>query len=380
MANIAETRKCLLISTSYAKLFTWLFFSARLELKMTPELKRIAVPVIAAIVSFALLLLVRALALGVLRRWAHKTETKVDDIVIHSVSTPSFYWCLAIALYIAIAFSDFPKTYVSYIHKAIEILIVFSVTIALAKLLSRLLSTYVQKTSLPFGTTGLANGIIKGSIYILGFLVILSMLGVSIAPMLTALGVGGLAVALALQDTLANLFAGVHILLEKSIRVGDFVRLENGQEGYIVDITWRTTRIKTLTNNMVVIPNSKLAQSIVLNYHLPEPKMAISIPVGVSYSSDPAKVERVLLEEVKKAIGEVPGLASEPEPVIRFRPGFGESSLDFTVICHVEQYKDQPLVEHELRKRIFNRLKQEGIEIPFPHRTVYLKDERAGQK
>jgi small-conductance mechanosensitive channel len=346
---------------------------------MSPEMKRIVLPVVAAIVSLALLLLVRALALGVLRRWAHKTENKAQDIVIHSVSTPSLYWCLAIALYIAIAFSDFPKTYMSYIHKAIEIIIVLSVTIALANLLSRLLSTYVQNTSLPIGTTGLANGMIKGSIYVIGFLVILAMLGVSIAPMLTALGVGGLAVALALQDTLANLFAGIHILLEKSVRVGDFVRLENGEEGYIVDITWRTTRIKTIGNNMVVIPNSKLAQSVVLNYHLPETKMAINIPVGVSYSSDPAKVERVLLEEVRKALGEVPGLVSEPEPVVWFRPGFGESSLDFTVICYVEEYKDQPLVEHELRKRIFNILKQEGIEIPFPHRTVYLKDERAGQ-
>jgi len=342
---------------------------------MSLEVKRIAVPVVAAVVSFGLLLLVRALAFGALRRWADKTETKVDDIIIQSISMPSHYWCIAIALYIALAFTDFPKDYVSYVHIAIKIVVVLSVTIALTNLSSKVFSTYAQKTALPFGATGLASGIIKGSIYVVGFLVILAMLGVSIAPMLTALGVGGLAVALALQDTLANLFAGIHILLEKSIRVGDFVRLEDGQEGYIADITWRTTRIKTIANNIVVIPNSKLAQSVVLNYHLPETKMAITIQVGVSYSSDPEKVESVLLEEVKKAIGEVPGLASEPEPVVRFRPGFGESSLDFTIICHVDEFKYRAVVEHELRKRIFNRLRKENIEIPFPHRTVYLKQE-----
>jgi small-conductance mechanosensitive channel len=193
------------------------------------------------------------------------------------------------------------------------------------------------------------------------------------SQIITALGVGGLAVALALQDTLANLFAGIHILMEKSIRVGDFVRLETGQEGYVEDITWRTTRIKMLPNNMVIIPNSKLSQSIMTNYYLPEKRMALLIPIGVSYSSDPEKVERILVEEAKKAVGEVPGLLGEPEPAVRFIPGFGESSLDFTLVCHVQEFTDQYPVQHELRKRIFKRFKDEGIEIPFPHRTVYLK-------
>jgi small-conductance mechanosensitive channel len=220
------------------------------------------------------------------------------------------------------------------------------------------------------------QGVIKGTIIIIGLLIILNLLGISITPLLTALGVGGLAVALALQDTLANLFAGIHILLERSIRIGDFVKLESGQEGYIDDITWRTTRVRMLPNNMVIIPNSKLAKSIVTNYYLPEKRLSLLIPVSVSYSSDPATIERVLIDEAKRSVGEVPGLLGDPEPLVRFIPGFGDSSLDFTLIFQVQEFVDQYLAQHELRKRIFARFRAEGIEIPFPQRTIHVSKEK----
>jgi len=108
--------------------------------------------------------------------------------------------------------------------------------------------------------------------------------------------------------------------------------------------------------------------------------MSLLIPIGVSYSSDPEKVEKILVEEVKKAVGEVAGLLGEPEPFVRFIPGFGDSSLDFTLICQVREFVDQYLVQHELRKRIFRRFQEEGIEIPFPHRTVYLRKEKEREK
>lgn len=337
-------------------------------------------PIIIFIISAALLFIIRAVAFKLLQRWAEKTETKLDDIIIRSFKIPSIYWCLAIGLYIGVDVSELPKRYTFYVDKAIHVIIILSVTIATANLLGKIFRNYVQKSDLPIPTTGLAYGLLKGTILIIGFLIILSTLGISITPLITALGVGGLAVALALQDTLANLFAGIHILMEKSMRVGDFVKLETGQEGYIEDITWRTTRVRMLPNNIVVIPNSKLAQSVVTNYYLPEKRMSLLIPIGVSYSSDPEKVERILVEEVKKAIGEIPGLLGEPEPFVRFIPGFSDSSLDFTLICQVAEFVDQYLAQHELRKRIFRRFKEEGIEIPFPHRTIYLREEKDWQK
>jgi len=336
----------------------------------------VLIPLAWALISVFALFIVRSISFKLLHRWAEKTETKLDDTIIKALKMPSIYWCIAIGLYIGIAISDISEKYVFYLTKIIHIIVIFSITIASANLAGKLFRNYIQKSSLPIPTTGLAYGILKGTILIIGLLIILSVFGISITPLITALGVGGLAVALALQDTLANLFAGIHILVEKSVRVGDFIRLETGQEGYVEDITWRTTRVRMLSNNMVVIPNNKLSQSVVTNYYLPEKRMSLLIPISVSYSSDPEKVENILVEETKKAVGEIPGLLGDPEPFVRFIPGFGESSLDFTLICQVQEFVDQYPVQHELRKRIFKRFKEEGIEIPFPHRTVYIREKK----
>jgi len=340
------------------------------------ELKPYLIPASIAAGSMVALFVVRGVVFSFFRRWALRTSTGLDNIIVGSIRMASVYWCVAIGLYLGIAFSRLPGKYIININKLIYVLVIFSVTVAVANLAGKIFRNYIQKSDLPLPTTGLAYGILKGTILVLGFLIILTVLGISITPLITALGVGGLAVALALQDTLTNLFAGIHILMEKAVRVGDFIRLESGQEGYVEDITWRTTRIRMLPNNMVIIPNSTLSQSIVTNYYLPEKKMALLIPVGVSYSADPEHVERVLLEEAKKAVGEVPGLLGDPEPAVRFIPGFGDSSLDFTLICQVQEFVDQYFAQHDLRKRIFRRFREEGIEIPFPHRTVYVREEK----
>jgi small-conductance mechanosensitive channel len=344
------------------------------------DVTKIVNPLIITFASASVLLVVRGIIFKLLFKWAAKTKTRLDDIIVGSFKIPSVYWCLAVGLYIGVNVSDLPQRYALYFGKAIYVVIILSMTVASANLAGKLFRNYVTKLDLPIPTTGLAYGLIKGTILVIGFLIILNALGVSITPLITALGVGGLAVALALQDTLANLFAGIQILTEKSIRVGDFVKLETGQEGYVEDITWRTTRVRMLPNNIVVIPNSKLSQSVVTNYYLPEKRMSLLIPVGVNYSSDPEMVEKILVAEAKKAVGEIPGLLGSPEPFVRFIPGFGESSLDFTLICQVGEFVDQYLAQHELRKRIFKRFKEEGIEIPFPHRTVYLREEKEWQK
>jgi small-conductance mechanosensitive channel len=347
---------------------------------METYLKQILIPAAATLFSILVLLAIRLALFTALRRWTHKTKTKLDNMIIGSLSLPSLYWCIAIGIYIGIAVSELPVKYVHYLNKGIDVIVILSITFAAASLSGKIFRNYIEDSNLPIPTTGLVYSIIKGTILIIGLLIVLNTLGVSITPILTALGVGGLAVALALQDTLANLFAGIHILLERSIRIGDFVKLETGEEGYVEDITWRTTRIRMLPNNMVIIPNSKLAKSIVTNYYLPEKRMSLLIPVSVSYSSDPEKVEKILVEEVKKAVGEIPGLLGDPEPFVRFIPGFGSSSLDFTLICQVREFTDQYLAQHELRKKIFKRFGEEGIEIPFPHRTVYLREEKGWEK
>ena len=196
----------------------------------------------------------------------------------------------------------------------------------------------------------------------LGVLTLLRYLGIDITPFLTALGVGGLAVALALQDTLSNFFAGFYVSLARQIRVGDFIQLETGQRGYVTDIGWRSTTLRERSNNLVVIPNNKLGQSIVTNFHLPERRMAVSVQVGVALDSDLDQVERVLFEVVSTA--GIEGLLQEPAPVVLLMPGFGERSLDFTMVCYVADFEDQFRVQHEIRKRIVQRFRKEGITIP----------------
>ena len=330
-------------------------------------------PVI-SVAATVLLLLLRFWLLKLATSWAARTSTTIDEILLGTIRYPSLYWCIALGLHIGILFTDIPARYVELFAKTINVLVILSITFALASFSGAVFSNFLQRSNLPLTRTGLAQGMVKGGIVAGGLLVVMGTLGISVAPLLTALGVGGLAVALALQDTLANLFAGIQILMEKTIRVGDFIRLDSGQEGYVADISWRTTRVRMLPNNMVVIPNSKLTQSVITNYHLPEKRMSLLIPVGVGYGTDPELVERILVEEALGACDETAGLLREPPPFVRFIPGFGESSLEFTLICQVAEFTDQYLAQHLIRKRIIRRFAVEGIEIPFPQRTLHLRD------
>lgn len=211
------------------------------------------------------------------------------------------------------------------------------------------------------------------TVFVLGGLVLLRSLGVSIAPLLTALGVGGLAVALALQDTLSNLFAGLQILASKKVVPGDYVQLDSGEEGYVVDINWRNTSLRHLRNNVILVPNARLASATVTNYYKPFPEMSVLVGVGVSYRSDLPHVERITTDVARQTLEEVEGGVPDFEPFIRYG-GFGESSIDFNVILRVSEPTAQYLVTHEFVKRLHERFGREGIEIPFPIRTIVFKD------
>jgi small-conductance mechanosensitive channel len=218
--------------------------------------------------------------------------------------------------------------------------------------------------------TSLAGNVVRIGVFSIGALLALSNLGISITPLLTALGIGSLAVALALQPTLSNLFAGVHLTLARPIAVGDFIELENGRSGTVDDIGWRATRIRELPNNIIVVPNARVADMVVTNYALPEPEQAALVQVGVSYASDLGMVEEVTVEVAREVLRDVSGGVPEFEPFIRYNR-FGESSIDFTVILRVRQFTDRYLVVHEFIKRLKSRYDEAGIEIPFPQRVLH---------
>ena len=295
-----------------------------------------------------------------------------DSAFVRALRLPSVLWCVVLGLAVAVEVADMPTRLTRQLSLVLEAAVILSVTITLAHVLSSVVAAAGERRALSGGVTGWAQTSVRLVVLVIGLLVLLSSLGIQITPILTALGVGGLAVALALQDTLQNLFAGMHLLADKPIRVGDYVKLADGVEGHVIDVGWRSTRLRMLQNSVIIVPNHKVAQSTITNYDLPESRMALLVRVGVAYDSDPDHVERVLLEEANRAIGEVPGLVAEPKPAARLIPGFGDSSLDFTLVCHVASFVDQFEVQHQLRKRLLTRFRAEGIAIQLPGRTVYM--------
>jgi small-conductance mechanosensitive channel len=283
-------------------------------------------------------------------------------------------WSLLIGVWLAAGYWPLTAEGHLLIGRAVFVLGAASVTLAVAAVVSQSVDTYGAVIAPALPVSSLTRNIAWSVVLVLGLLVILNGLGLSITPMLTALGVGGLAVALALQEPLANFFAGLFITLAGQIRVGDYIKLDSGQEGYVVDFSWRSTRLRMLANNLVVVPNSKLAQAILINHHLPSQDLAVLVEVGVDYSSDLGHVERIVAEVGGSVMLEVSGGVPEFEPFIRYHT-FGDSSINFTVILRAREFVDQYLIKHEFIKRLHARFDQEGIVIPFPIRTIAQREE-----
>ena len=288
------------------------------------------------------------------------------------------WWSLLIGAWLAAGYWPLTGEGQLLIGRTAFVLGALSITFTLAALASQSVDTYGALISPALPVSSLTRNVAWGSIAVLGLLVILNGLGLSITPMLTALGVGGLAVALALQDPLANFFAGLFITLAGQIRVGDYVKLDSGQEGYVVDFSWRSTRLRMLANNLVVVPNAKLAQAIVVNHHLPSQDLAVLVDVGVDYDSDLRHVEQVVVDVGRGVMREVAGAVPDFEPFIRYHT-FGESSIDFTVILRGREFVDQYLIKHEFVKRLHARFNDEGIVIPFPIRTIAYREAAADE-
>ena len=338
----------------------------------TSYLVPLAIFVIAILAGF----IVRAILFNRLNNWAKKSSTQLDDIVISSIKGPSIIWFCMLSIYLAVHFSTLPVEQIAVIGKIILALGILSASFALANLLSRLIGTFSKKANMGVPTASLTQNVVRIIVLIVGSLVILHSLGISITPILATLGVGGLAVALALQDTLANLFAGFYIIVSKQVKVGDYIKIESGEEGYVIDINWRTTQVKMLPNNVVLIPNDKLLKAIIVNYYLPDKEMAVILGVGVHYGSDLEKVERITSEVAKEVMKEVAGGIPEFEPFIRYH-SFSDSSINFNVIMRAKEFTDQHLIKHEFIKRLHKRYGREGIVIPYPIRAINYDQEKA---
>jgi len=231
-----------------------------------------------------------------------------------------------------------------------------------------------------------ATFLIKLLFTLVALVILLENFGVHLTAIWTTLGIGSVAVALALQETLSNFFAGLYLLADRPVNPGDYIKLDSGQEGYVVQVGWRATSLRPLSHNMVFVPNSVLAKAVITNYSRPDERMSLGIQVGVAYGTDPWRVEQILVEIAQQAAqpgeagagstGRVEGLLADPPPSAKLIPGFGNSTLDFTLGVQVRRFVDQYAVQSELRKRILERFQKEGIEMPFPTQTVRLESSK----
>lgn len=306
-----------------------------------------------------------------LNKIAKRTKSDIDDIVIENIKKPLYTFILFIGGYFALKSLSILTLYASWIDRIFFVGMVLAVSFVVVRLLKVLISRWLKVEKKFEKTPKLVNKIVAVIIYLVAFLIILSYFKIEINPMVAALGLGGLAIGLALQDTLSNLFAGLHIISDRSINVGDFIELKEGDtSGYVDDIGWRSTKIRTLPNTMVIIPNSKLAGSITINNSMPENEMAALVQCGVAYGSNLKNVEKATVDVARNIQKTVTGAVRTFEPFIRYHT-FGNSNINFTVILRVEKFVDKYLVIHEFIKELKERYDKEKIEISWPVRKIY---------
>ncbi|MBX5495183.1 MAG: mechanosensitive ion channel family protein [Bryobacteraceae bacterium] len=252
------------------------------------------------------------------------------------------------------------KLDLKYFEKPIQAVVVVCLTLLLADVTAGTLSHYGEKQRMPFLAAGLSKTLVHVLIWSVGIAVLLATFDLKVTPLLTALGVGGLAVALALQDTLANFFAGIHILVEEPISVGHFIRLSSNEEGVVTDIGWRTTRVSTGGNNTIVIPNTKITSSILINYSLPDERLILDIPVIVGRDADPDRVMEIALQ----AAHSVGRILDDPPPRIYFDPGILPTHLQFKLEFAVADRTGSGQIKSDIRLAMLRQFRAQGVPLP----------------
>jgi small-conductance mechanosensitive channel len=326
----------------------------------------LAVVMAAAVLGYA----VRLFVIPRLARISSRTATDLDDLLLASIKKHVPYWFVLGGVVLAAHWAPIGDRFDQLARNLCAALFFLSLSFAAAHFVGGLVDRAARGAEGSFATTSLAHNVMRGIVLGIGALLVLVNLGVEITPLLTALGVGSLAVALALQPTLSNLFAGLHISMSKPIRIGDFVELEGGAQGFIADIGWRTTTVRDPANNLLVLPNARVSEMMLKNYSMPVPEQGIGVELGVGYGSDLERVERITCEVAREVLASIPGAVASAEPSVRFHT-FADSAIRFTVGLRVQHFSDKALVVHEFLKRLKARFESERIEIPFPQRVMH---------
>ncbi|MFC2007078.1 mechanosensitive ion channel family protein [Chloroflexota bacterium] len=307
------------------------------------------------------------------RRLAKRSKNALIPQLLQCLTRPIFLLIISQGILLALGSLSFLSTWSNYLTNAAIAFVLIIVTYGLARSGRLLLGWYLRRVKVRLSLIRLLERFTMLLIYICGLLILFDYLGIAISPMIAGLGLSGLAVALALQPTLSNFFAGTQIVSDRVVHVGDYIELDSGATGYVIDIGWRSTRVRTTYNNLMIIPNSRLVDSIITNYHSPDMELAVIVESGVSYSSDLAKVENIVLKIARGIIEELPETVKTREPWFGYDE-FGDSNINFWVWLYAKDRLSAFRIKSELIKHIHTSFAEEGITINYPTRMITYED------
>jgi small-conductance mechanosensitive channel len=315
----------------------------------------------------------------IIRRITKLTKSEFDDYIIDLIHRPVFFTVIILGGIHSITILNVSDKFVFYSTGILFSVLAVLWAICIIKVSKHIITHSIQKVS---DITGLSNELtpLIENVWIVLVLVastmfIFSVWEINITPLLASAGVVGVAVALAAKDTLANFFGGISIFIDRPYKIGDYIVLDGGERGEVVKIGIRSTRIETRDDILISIPNSIIANTKIINESAPVPKFRVRVPVTVAYGTDIDRVEKILMEIACSN----ENVQTDPEPRVRFR-AFGESSLNFELLFWAKEPAVRGKTMHEINKEVYNTFNKEGITIPFPHRTVYVREEKNWEK
>lgn len=309
----------------------------------------------------------------IVKRFAKMTKTSLDDYLIEAVRSP-LRWELVVFIFQftikkMFILDEIQSQYVENIVFGFYVLIGVVLSI---RVINSLASWYLEVVSpntesdldtqlIPF-----LRRIVVIVIMAIGLIIYLSYFDIEVSGLVTTLGIGSLAIALAAQATLSDTISGFMIMIDRPFRIGDRIEIEVlNTWGDVVDIGLRSTRIRTRDNRMVVVPNSEIAKNLIVNHSFPDSQYRIQIEIGVAYGTDIEKARKIMIETVEKVDGVIPS-----QPVEALFLEFGDSALIFRVRWWIDSYFDTRRIFDKVNTALYKKLQEAEIEIPFPQQEV----------
>lgn len=314
---------------------------------------------------FVLAFIIKQIVLSFLNKLSQKTETDFDDVLIKILGKPIYIAVILAGVHYSLKILNIVNGYSSFVNKIFFVIYILLGTYVAVRIVVDLIDRWFKKKKDFAKAPRLISNIVNVVLYAIAGIMILSYFDVEISPLIATLGIGGLAVGLALQNTLANLFSGLHIISDEPVKVGDYVEIGTEVAGTVIDIGWRSTRIRTLGQDIIVIPNSTVSDSIIKNLTQKDETVTASVVCGVSYESNLQKVEQTVMQVAKKLQTNSEAAVNDYRPSMRFTD-FGESNINFVVYMRAKQRGDKMFLEHEFIKELKAEFDKQKIEISYP--------------